>query len=442
MKSFIVVNQAGRTQIDERKFANYIQEKYQIRYLDNQFYDKNGEILDEGWIRSYISKELYDCGYISLAVMVARCLATLKDTVKENLAVAVGDKSHYDIDFLNGRYTVKDGELISKVEENDYFSINKFNFRYVPLYDKIPAKWLAFLHDLLEEEDIFTLQEYLGSCLISSKNIQKALVITGKGGEGKSIVGKVMSAIFGKLVAKSSIYRIERDKYFCSSLANKLLHIDDDLSCNTLKETGVFKQLISDNDPILVEQKYQASYETVVPTKFLMFGNDVIDNLSDRSHGWFRRFIILKTKDKPVDRNDNKMLIDELYGELESIFYWCLQGLLRLSANNWNFSFKESIDDSISSYKKETVNVEEFIEDNAVFGENETVSSKEAYDTYMDWCRYNASEPLSTKDFRKYLLQQTMIKPTRNVYIHGQRCRGYLGLRVEKMKTYSERCVA
>ena len=52
-----------------------------------------------------------------------------------------------------------------------------------------PTKWLEFLDSLLIPEDILTLQEYLGYLLIPSTKAQKMLVMTGKGGEGKSRIG-------------------------------------------------------------------------------------------------------------------------------------------------------------------------------------------------------------------------------------------------------------
>ena len=57
--------------------------------------------------------------------------------------------------------------------------------------------WLRFLAGLLHEDDIPTLQEYLGYCLIPSTKGQRMMIIKGKGGEGKSQIGVVMSAIFG-----------------------------------------------------------------------------------------------------------------------------------------------------------------------------------------------------------------------------------------------------
>ena len=50
---------------------------------------------------------------------------------------------------------------------------------------------------LLYEEDILTLQEFIGYCLIPSNKGQRMMVIKGNGGEGKSQIGAVLSTIFG-----------------------------------------------------------------------------------------------------------------------------------------------------------------------------------------------------------------------------------------------------
>ena len=45
---------------------------------------------------------------------------------------------------------------------------------------------------------ILTLQEYLGYLLIPSTKAQKMLVMTGKGGEGKSRIGLLLKKLFGE----------------------------------------------------------------------------------------------------------------------------------------------------------------------------------------------------------------------------------------------------
>ena len=45
-------------------------------------------------------------------------------------------------------------------------------------------------------EDIPTVQEFIGYCLIPSNKGQRMMVIKGNGGEGKSQIGVVLSRLF------------------------------------------------------------------------------------------------------------------------------------------------------------------------------------------------------------------------------------------------------
>lgn len=60
---------------------------------------------------------------------------------------------------------------------------NRLNVKYDPTAPE-PTCWLSFLDEPLEPEDIQTLQEYMGYCLIHSAKAQAMLFITGNGGEG------------------------------------------------------------------------------------------------------------------------------------------------------------------------------------------------------------------------------------------------------------------
>lgn len=67
-----------------------------------------------------------------------------------------------------------------------------------------PERWLAFLNELLEPEDIPTLQEYLGYCLIPCTKGQKMMFLLGKGGEGKSRIGLVLKKLMGDAVSMAA----------------------------------------------------------------------------------------------------------------------------------------------------------------------------------------------------------------------------------------------
>ncbi len=114
---------------------------------------------------------------------VFRCLDFLRIPIREDrIHVANGTL------FLNGEF---------RVEKE--FCRNRLPIRYDPSAPQ-PETWLRFLSDLLEAEDILTLQEYLGYCLIPTNRGQVMMLLKGNGGEGKSRIGVVMQKLLMTLL--------------------------------------------------------------------------------------------------------------------------------------------------------------------------------------------------------------------------------------------------
>ena len=111
-----------------------------------------------------------------------------------------------------------------------------------------PTKWLEFLDGLLIPEDILTLQKYLGYLLIPSTKAQKMLVMTGKGGEGKSRIGLLLKKLFGEASHSESILRIETNRFASANLEYKLVMVDDDLNMVALPETRNIKSIVTAED--------------------------------------------------------------------------------------------------------------------------------------------------------------------------------------------------
>ena len=108
-----------------------------------------------------------------------------------------------------------------------------------------PALWLNFLDGLLYEEDIPTLQEFIGYCLIPSNKGQRMMVIKGNGGEGKSQIGAVLSAIFGTNMKDGSIGKISENRFARADLEHILLCVDDDMRMEALRQTNYVKSIVT-----------------------------------------------------------------------------------------------------------------------------------------------------------------------------------------------------
>ena len=108
-----------------------------------------------------------------------------------------------------------------------------------------PTRWLAFLDGLLYSEDIPTLQEFIGYCLIPSNKGQRMMVIKGNGGEGKSQIGAVLSTLFGSNMKDGSIGKISENRFARADLEHILLCVDDDMRMEALRQTNYVKSIVT-----------------------------------------------------------------------------------------------------------------------------------------------------------------------------------------------------
>ena len=94
---------------------------------------------------------------------------------------------------------------------------------YVEDFPPEAATWLAFLEQLLYPEDIPTLQEFIGYCLIPSNKGQRMMIIKGNGGEGKSQIGAVLNSLLGTNMKDGSIGKISENRFARADLEHILL---------------------------------------------------------------------------------------------------------------------------------------------------------------------------------------------------------------------------
>ena len=299
-----------------------------------------------------------------------------------------------------------------------------------------PEKWLRFLAELLYPEDIPTLQEYLGYCLLPTTKGQKMLMLIGKGGEGKSRIGLVMHSIFGDSMNTTSIQKVENNRFSRADLESKLLMVDDDMDMSALPKTNYIKSIVISECKMDMERKGVQSYQSQLYVRFLCFGNGALTALHDRSDGFFRRQIVLTTKDKPPGRTDDPFLSEKLIAEREGIFLWCLDGLHRLLVNNYRFTVSDRARENISVVVREANNIVDFLVSAGYvrFKADSEAATRDLYAAYKVWCEDNAENPLSPKSFSGFIAQNAetcRLEAINNVYIgSGKRCRGYVGIEV------------
>ena len=144
-----------------------------------------------------------------------------------------------------------------------------------------------------------------------------------------------------------------------------------------------------------LERKGVQSYQSLLYVRFLCFGNGALTALHDQSDGFFRRQIVLTTRDRPADRVDDPFLAEKLAAEREGIFLWCLEGLHRLIAQNYRFTISPKAQENVETVRRGSNNVVEFLQSEGYirFRADYEASSKSIYKAYKVWCEDNVRKP-------------------------------------------------
>ena len=260
-------------------------------------------------------------------------------------------------------------------------------------------------------------------------------VLIGKGGEGKSRIGLVMRSLLGDSMNTTSIQKVESNRFSRADLENKLLMVDDDMDLSALPKTNYIKSIVTSECKMDMERKGVQSYQSQLYVRFLCFGNGALTALHDKSDGFFRRQIVLTTKDRPAGRADDPFLVDKLLREKEGIFLWCLEGLHRLIGNNYQFSISGKARENMETVKRSSNNVIEFLQSEGYirFRADSEASSKAIYEAYTRWCDDNAQKPMSANRVSSELAQNEQlynVEATNNVHVGGKRVRGFVGIEI------------
>ena len=410
--------------VEEAAFCRDFLAEHPMICVSKSFFTKEGRICDESRLR----REIYD----AINPYVTTGLAKKVDSLLELLRVEAYAE---ELPVQTDRIHVANGTLFldGSFTEHKEYCRNRLTVVYNPDAAE-PARWLSFLRELLDEEDIPTLQEYMGYCLIPTTKAQKMLMLVGKGGEGKSRIGVVMRALFGSSMVNGNLTKVETNRFARADLEHTLVMVDDDMKLEALPQTNYIKTIITAELPLDLEKKSQQSYQGELYCRFLGFGNGSLKALYDRSEGFFRRQIILTTKRKDKNRKDDPFLSEKLISEKEGIFLWCLEGLKRLIAQDYKFTISPQTEENMKEAVFEGNHILEFLASEGYIRlkADYTVTTKDLYAVYCLWCEDNAIKPYAKNNMSHYLKEYgdayNIVETNNLKNERGIRVRGFEGI--------------
>ena len=412
-------------EIDEPAFCEDFRERHNLVCDGGVFFTPDGAVTDETPLRTAIFEKIVPYITKNTAHAVGSIVESLRRCSCTNDFSPDVDCIHFANStlFLDGTY----------VETKNKPVRSRFPVNYNPQAAK-PERWLAFLADLLHEDDIPTFQEFVGYCLLPTNRGQRMMLIKGSGGEGKSQIGSVLSHLFGTNARDGSVAKISENPFARADLEHVHLMIDDDMKIEALRQTNYVKTIVTAQGKLDLERKGKQSYQGWMYVRLLAFSNGDLTALYDRSHGFYRRQLILVTKDRPRGRHDDPFLAEKMKAEAEGILLWALAGLCRLLANDYRFTESERIAENREEVKRDTNNVLAFMESEGYVRRKEgaPVSSKELYATYRLWCDENAETAMKARTFSGFIVQNAekygLSYSNGILNSAGRRVRGFFGI--------------
>jgi len=411
--------------INEALFCRDYLESHQLLYTERSFFTAEGRMTDEASLKTDIYQIIEPCASIGVPKKISNIIELLKIMAYTDNFPPQTDRIHVANGtlFLDGSFSKDKYEIVR----------SRFPVNYAPSAS-VPETWLHFLSDILYEDDIPTLQEYIGYCLIPCNKGQRMMVIKGNGGEGKSQIGMVLSHLFGCNAKDGSVGKVSENRFARADLEHVHLMIDDDMRMEALKQTNYVKSLVTAQGRMDLEQKGKQSYQGWMYARLLAFSNGDLQSLYDRSDGFYRRQLILTTKGRSPNRVDDPDIAEKMCCELEEIFLWAFEGLQRLVQNHYHFSESSRARANRDAVKQDANNALLFMEatDYIHLMPKGKIGSQELYEIYTIWCKENGFSPLKSRSLSDYLIANQKkygIEHTNNITNPvGRRVWGFTGI--------------
>ena len=262
-------------------------------------------------------------------------------------------------------------------------------------YDKdaqCPA-WLTFIGEC--KSDLTLLQETAGYPLLPGYPFQKAIMLLGGGGQGKSVFLKVLAEILNTAnVSAASLQTLVDNRFATADLYGKLANISGDIPDMALSNTGIFKALTGD-DRIRAEMKGKNPFDYWNRSK-LIFSANQLPPTKDKSTGYMRRWLLIDFLREMVT-TPNPRLSAELLAEKEGIFNWMLEGAKRVRENG--FTYTSNSDEMAKRYIERSEPVTLFLKECCDEDFESFETSKSLFAVYNAWARHNHKKRMGGREF-------------------------------------------
>lgn len=240
----------------------------------------------------------------------------------------------------------------------------------------------VFRDDRDRDEKIQFVLEWMGLCLVPDTSFEKFVVCVGDGGNGKSVLLKLMAQLLGhENVYSAPIQRLSNRRAL-AELDGKLLLLSSEINENTVMDDGILKQIVS-GDMVEGERKYEHPF-TFTPCARVMLATNHLPKLRDVTHAFFRRLVMIRFNRCFTAEEMDMNLPAKLAAELSGIYAMAVAGLRSLRERG-RFVVPQSSTFAAEQYREESDVIKLFAEEALVRSDGKGMQPAALYKLYTSW---------------------------------------------------------
>lgn len=319
------------------------------------------------------------------------------------LRIEEGQPNEYPliVNVRNGLYDLETDEY--KPHTPGIFSLNQLNCIYNPEAKNIYVDRLLDNVSCHNTSIRTLLEELLGYILIGDCRFQKSFILLGEGANGKSVFLDMIVNWLGQDNCSSLALEDLSDRFRPSQLVGKVVNIGDDSGAELLKNTAIFKKLVT-GDPITLEFKHGQPFSYCNRAKMIFSANNLPPS-SDKSNGFMRRMTIIPFNAKflPTDDDYDPMINEKVCTEEAKSYLLniAIKSARRLIKNK-QFTIPDIVQEEIDKYEISNNNVLSYL------SEVPSIIDKDVTKTYANYCLFcvkNNTSPYKVNKFVEEILR-------------------------------------
>jgi putative DNA primase/helicase len=402
----------GIVSVNAQKFADkflrrhpticVIESKEILTYVNGKYIANGKELIHQSLVASLAPYEKVD-GEAAYSTYLFR---EVLDIIKGMTYIHASDIDA-DLNVINVQNGLLNWRTLELIPHSPYYYSR---IQHPIMYDpkaECPSIEKIF-NTVLRSEDYFKALEFIAYCLYRAYPIQKAFILLGPGGTGKTQFIDIVCRLLGaENVSSTSMHDLETDRFATSDLFNKCLNQFGDMEQTVLPNVNILKMLTSGKDRVRAQRKREHPFDFVNFAKFLMATNK-LPYVKDDTTGFYRRIEILPFDHVFTEAEKDQALLDAATSSEE------LSGLLNMVIphldvliSRGNFSNSFTVTDAKMKYKAASDPIGTFVEEHIEEVAGEMASKDDVYEAYRAFCiQHEIQDPLCKSWFGRQFAKQ------------------------------------